>query len=399
MKSIETLKCDFCGGSLTIDDSREFAKCEFCGTKYMASTLRAKIQEIRGTVNVDGAVETTKGEAEKERIAKNADRLFELHEYSEAYKLYKELSLQYPDDYRGWFGLYKDSMRSIIKQSKKSLLLASIPETSDKDLEHAYSQCTDKGKMNILDYFSKLIDSYGANLQTIRISNMDKPDKDCLQVVDSHNKKLDYGIINYFTRWILFFSKRTAEIIQYDKFDSFKKKLGLEYNEQVNNGLIIPFLIPKYENGRYKVSAINPLSGLEYKYSSLSFYYLYDYLITAGFDTSIHDGTPCIKIGYNHVFRNYQPYDLFKDENFFIFGKTIVLIQRQPQDIFVYRQAGFDVYRTLFHADYIILPSLISEQEIIKTSHRLNNLCQHCGGEFKGMFAKICSRCRRPKDY
>lgn len=399
MKSMDVLKCDFCGGGLVIDDSREFAKCEFCGTKYMASTLRAKIQKIRGTVRVEGAVETTKGDAEKERIAKNADRLFELHEYSEAYKLYKELSLQYPDDYRGWFGLYKDSICSIIKQSKESLLLTSIPETSDKDLEHAYSQCTEKGKKTILDFFSKLIESYGANLQTIRLSELKKPDKDCIQVLDSHNNKLDYCIINYFTRWILFFSKRTAEIIQYEKFDSFKKRLGLEYNERVNNGLIIPFLIPKSENSGYKVSAINPLSGLEYKYSSLSFCYLYDYLITAGFHTSIYDGQPCIKLGYSHVFRNYQPYYWFKDENFFIFGKTIVLIQGQPEDICVDRQAGYAEYRTLFHADYIILPSQISEQEIIKTSNRLNKLCQHCGGEFKGMFSKICSKCRRPKDY
>ena len=63
MKSMEALNCDFCGGGLIIDDSREFAKCEFCGTKYMASTLRAKIQEIKGTVKVEGAVETTTGNA------------------------------------------------------------------------------------------------------------------------------------------------------------------------------------------------------------------------------------------------------------------------------------------------------------------------------------------------
>ena len=68
MKSMEALNCDFCGGGLIIDDSREFAKCEFCGTKYMASTLRAKIQEIKGTVKVEGAVETTTGNAEKERL-------------------------------------------------------------------------------------------------------------------------------------------------------------------------------------------------------------------------------------------------------------------------------------------------------------------------------------------
>ena len=53
---MKALVCDFCGGGLIIDDSREFAICEFCRTKYMASTLRQKIQEIRGTVSVEGEV-------------------------------------------------------------------------------------------------------------------------------------------------------------------------------------------------------------------------------------------------------------------------------------------------------------------------------------------------------
>ena len=53
---MKALVCDFCGGGLIIDDSREFALCEFCRTKYMASTLRKKIQEIRGTVSVEGEV-------------------------------------------------------------------------------------------------------------------------------------------------------------------------------------------------------------------------------------------------------------------------------------------------------------------------------------------------------
>lgn len=52
------LRCDFCNGNLVIDDSREFATCEFCGTKYMKSTIQQKIQEIRGTVSIDGPVET-----------------------------------------------------------------------------------------------------------------------------------------------------------------------------------------------------------------------------------------------------------------------------------------------------------------------------------------------------
>lgn len=55
---MKPLRCDFCNGNLVIDESREFATCEFCGTKYMKSTIQQKIQEIRGTVSIDGPVET-----------------------------------------------------------------------------------------------------------------------------------------------------------------------------------------------------------------------------------------------------------------------------------------------------------------------------------------------------
>ena len=57
MNLMEALKCDFCGGRLVMDDSREFATCEMCGTKYMKSTVQQKIQEIRGSVTIQGEVQ------------------------------------------------------------------------------------------------------------------------------------------------------------------------------------------------------------------------------------------------------------------------------------------------------------------------------------------------------
>lgn len=56
MNGMQPLKCDFCCGRLIMDDSREFATCEMCGTKYMKSTIQQKIQEIRGNVSVQGDV-------------------------------------------------------------------------------------------------------------------------------------------------------------------------------------------------------------------------------------------------------------------------------------------------------------------------------------------------------
>lgn len=34
-----------------------------------------------------------------------------------------------------------------------------------------------------------------------------------------------------------------------------------------------------------------------------------------------------------------------------------------------------------------------------KEQYRCQNLCQYCGGTFKGFFTKRCSRCGKEKDY
>jgi len=39
------------------------------------------------------------------------------------------------------------------------------------------------------------------------------------------------------------------------------------------------------------------------------------------------------------------------------------------------------------------------EAERIALERRKAGLCQHCGGEFKGLFSKKCASCGKPKDY
>ncbi|MBQ4561593.1 MAG: TIR domain-containing protein [Clostridia bacterium] len=42
---------------------------------------------------------------------------------------------------------------------------------------------------------------------------------------------------------------------------------------------------------------------------------------------------------------------------------------------------------------------ILTEFDRIRTQRRLAEVCQHCGGTFKGLFTKKCSDCGRPKDY
>jgi hypothetical protein len=41
----------------------------------------------------------------------------------------------------------------------------------------------------------------------------------------------------------------------------------------------------------------------------------------------------------------------------------------------------------------------MAEQKQIKAQYRSQGLCQHCGGQLKGLFSKKCANCGKPKDY
>lgn len=77
------------------------AECESCGMKY----AKEKIAQM---VKIDGAVEITKGEAEKERLLKNAETFLNLGKHVEAEDLCKKIVDEYPDDYRGWYLRFKN---------------------------------------------------------------------------------------------------------------------------------------------------------------------------------------------------------------------------------------------------------------------------------------------------
>ena len=47
----------------------------------------------------------------------------------------------------------------------------------------------------------------------------------------------------------------------------------------------------------------------------------------------------------------------------------------------------------------LIAAEELKQQEELKAMRRENKLCQHCGGNLKGLFKKVCTQCGKPKDY
>lgn len=54
---MDMLRCDICGGSLMMQAGGKTAVCDSCGMQYSVERVREKVQEIRGAVRVEGAVQ------------------------------------------------------------------------------------------------------------------------------------------------------------------------------------------------------------------------------------------------------------------------------------------------------------------------------------------------------
>lgn len=67
--------CEICGGRLILAEKDLFA-CEACGANYPKEWVRAKVQEISGTVKVDGPVEV-RGVASAENLLIRAQAFFD----------------------------------------------------------------------------------------------------------------------------------------------------------------------------------------------------------------------------------------------------------------------------------------------------------------------------------
>lgn len=96
---MQIIKCEMCGGNLNVDTKSEFVICGFCGAKYSKDSIRNKTQAIKSTV------ETTIGNAEVERLLKDAEVLINFGEIDKAKVKLKKISEDFPSDYRSWYKL------------------------------------------------------------------------------------------------------------------------------------------------------------------------------------------------------------------------------------------------------------------------------------------------------
>ena len=348
---MKPLRCDFCGGQLVMDNSREFAVCEYCGTKYMKETIQDKIQEIRGQVSITGAVETVTGEAEKERILKNAETYIRIKEYDKAIQAYKQVIKQFPEDHRGWWGLYTTPIYCYFATGI-------FEEAEPNALRNTYNLCKDRSVLS--GFYEEIIKRYGAALRLVPTT--DKINY-ALNKISTNALSLDS-----FTVWLL--STHEKNSIYYTL--NFKKFITQ----------LFELIIAGCRDGTVYIS--------EEQYSSIhtnndpyidgSSFNTYALVRAIAKLNNVGDGmapitsdpkSPC----YYYVGRNGNYADITQ----------ITGIYRRW--VYTVNKAGETV-------------ALLSSREITRDMiYRLYGRCQHCGGVFKGIINPVCKQCGKKKDY
>lgn len=133
---MKKLQCEICGGYLVMNLSGDLADCESCGMQFKKETIQKMLVELSGPIKIDGAIHV-EGLASLDKLVKNAEKLCELGEYDKAFAIFTKITSDYPEDYRGWWGLvtawthnfeisarFSPEMRCI-KEKNYALMLAS----------------------------------------------------------------------------------------------------------------------------------------------------------------------------------------------------------------------------------------------------------------------------------
>lgn len=313
---MSALICDICGGNLSMDASGAFAICESCGMKHSKERVKVKVQEIQGTVKIDGAVETVKGDAEKERLLKNAETFLQLDQVKKAKEIYLQLKNDYPNDYRGWLGaLNYFCIYGIPKNKFYDKSFSREDDLFNIVCENASVIIKITKEKNIIETAVRYLNSLFVRLiknNTQYYVNIFKNGFDMLG---------DYQI---------YFKKQHEEVLKYDRmrgdFENLKQN--------------IKYLVFK---------SIWPSNHIDKPHPDNSLYCDFVFRDLVGLSMGIpycdYNPEACVKLN--------QPLEEIINE----YGLKII------------------------------------------NARKASNLCQHCGGAFKGVFSKVCTNCGRPKDY
>ena len=126
---MKALKCEMCSGNDFVKQDGLYV-CQFCGTKYTSDEAKKLM--------IDGEVEV-KGVMTLEKLAQNGETLLKLGRCDDARNVFHKLSCDYPEDYRGWWGMARaesaDGADASELKSHIRAALAVAPENEREQLK------------------------------------------------------------------------------------------------------------------------------------------------------------------------------------------------------------------------------------------------------------------------
>lgn len=364
---MKAIKCELCGSNQLIKKDGYY-QCEHCCTKYTLEEAKKLI--------VSGTVEVVTGNAEKERLLKNAETYINLERYDDASKLYDEISHNYPDDYRGWWGLVTSDFR----YKKDENYYYSNNGIRYDAFKAVYDLAVNKDF--IFDFIDKIIISYGNSL------HLSSEPLYFDTYPERYNDRKGYYQIDSFTKWLIFSSRDICDIINYDKFNNFIISLSNRYEQSAKEALILPC----FENQLYYKFEIFEKFAFKFRDDEQNPYINLNTLLMNGKLFRDYDSEFRTYL-MNFIMHNIDPtnYAIRKEKknNKIVFSYDTGLAF-YGKWLFIH-QGGWD-----YDYDYLNrLPVIVDKNLLYKAA----GFCQHCGGKFKGVFNMTCSKCGKPKDY
>ncbi len=197
-------KCTNCGAPLQVDNTHEAAVCQYCGSAFIVEkAIQNYNYHITNNITAQNVIVAGKGEMEKERLLQNAKTNEDFKEYNKAYEIYKQVSEDYPDDYRGWYGLASIICDNFTKFDLPAEYFGMTQRYMEKSIQTApltkKEELTEKWNKYILnnsDYLSRKKKQYSdfINTKKLEINELQERINESYTMINQLQKSLiDYS--------------------------------------------------------------------------------------------------------------------------------------------------------------------------------------------------------------
>lgn len=346
---MQTIKCELCGSNQLIKKDGYY-QCEFCGTKYTLEEAKKLI--------VSGTVEVVTGNAEKERLIKNAEMHMKLGNITSAKEVWLKITTDFPNDYHGWVGLAKINQLNISSTFRK--------------LEENLSDPYNSKDISILSEL-QLISKNKGIINDISIEHANEINSIENSIINQYNSIRDLPLVNAISSEI---------ICNYKKMQNFSNTMRLWADNLTTEFINAVF------SGKSSFQMLFRLRGDKEKLLSPKSYDDGN----QNFNKLFLIGKQCAQFlnSHKYILEDILLEDIsifnYEKEVLFAFGNTLSIITDREYGIVTTE------YKTM------LIKNIETLQKIAEQKNP-NKYCHKCGAKLQGVFNKVCSNCGKPKNY